>query len=86
MKQSKPFELNELVTWKTPEDQKHWEREYRHLTELFGEGSFQVEALYYRNVWYAVLKRTDGTTLLDRRKGPELFPASWLKRVEHGAA
>jgi hypothetical protein len=81
----KPFSLNVSVTWKTPEDQKHWERDYKRLTNIFGAGPFTVEALYLRQCWLVVLKGENGT-LLDRHNAPELFPASWLKEVEQGAA
>jgi hypothetical protein len=80
MRQPKPFALNDSVTWKTPQDQRHWEREHERLIRIYGEGPFLVEALNLRHRWYVVLKGKDGT-LLDRKKAPELFPASWLKKA-----
>jgi hypothetical protein len=75
------YERLQLVTWRTPTDQKHWENEYRQLVELYRTGPFAIESIStVAGRQYLVLKDADGI-LQDRHGHPEIFSASWVKRA-----
>jgi hypothetical protein len=80
------FTVGEFVTWKTPEDQKYWDSQYRHLTRTYGSRSFTVAktriSKYRKTDQDVALASPDGTPITkNNSEDLAFFPSTWLKRV-----